>query len=319
MRAADGRSGEGRIGLNRPREGASILPPAQLAGWGYLMVTAMAWGLNWPVMKLLMRDWPPFGFRVIAGAGAVTLLVLIALVQRDALLPRRDQWGRLVVASVLNVTSWSGLAPLAVLWLDASEAAIIAYTMPVWATMLAWPFLGERPGWKRLAGLALGLAGVTLLMAGQLLDAPAGGLLAGKLPGVLAILCTALMFACGTIWTKRFPLAMPAVPLVAWQLAIGMVPVAVVTLAFERVDFSRVTWLGWGCLAYVAILGQCLAYLAWFRALKRLPASTAAIGSLLVPVIGVLGSALALGEPLGLRQLSALALTLGGVALASRG
>jgi probable blue pigment (indigoidine) exporter len=98
-----------------------------------------------------------------------------------------------------------------------------------------------------------------------------------------------------------------------------MLPVAVVALAFERVDWGRITWLGWSCLVYVAVIAQCLAYLAWFRALKRLPASTAAIGSLLVPVIGVLGSAAALGEPLGLRQGAALALTLGGVALASRG
>jgi probable blue pigment (indigoidine) exporter len=295
-------------------------PSARLAGLGLLLVTAFSWGLNWPVMKLLMLDWPPFAFRAIAAACAIVLLILIALVQQDVLLPRPDQWGRLAVAGVLNVTSWGGLAPLAVLWLDASEAAIIAYTMPVWATMLAWPFLGERPTWKRLAGLALGLSGVSLLMAAQLFASGSGaGFLDSKLPGVLAILATALMFASGTIWTKRFPVSMPPVPLVAWQLAIGMLPVAVVALAFERVDWGRITWLGWSCLVYVAVIAQCLAYLAWFRALKRLPASTAAIGSLLVPVIGVLGSAVALGEPLGLRQGAALALTLGGVALASRG
>ncbi|MBL6456264.1 DMT family transporter [Belnapia sp. T6] len=280
-------------------------------------MTAVAWGLNWPVMKLLMLDWPPFAFRALAASGSVLLLTLIALAQREALLPRPEQWGRLAVAALLNVTSWLGLAPLAILWLDASEAAIIAYTMPVWATILAWPFLGERPGWPRFAGLALGLSGVTLLMAGRLnLDA---GVMAGKLPGVLAILGTALLFACGTIWTKRFPVAMAPVPLVAWQIAIGMLPVAAVALAFERVSFAAIRPLGWACLLYASVIGQCLAYLAWFRALKRLPAGTAALGSLLVPVIGVLGSAALLGEALGPRQLLALALTLSGVALASRG
>jgi drug/metabolite transporter (DMT)-like permease len=222
------------------------------------------------------------------------------------------------VATVLNVTSWLALAPLSLFWLDASEAAIIAYTMPVWATVMAWPFLGERPNWRRLAGLGLGLSGVTLLMAGQLVSAPAAAL-PGKLPGVAAILGTALMFAGGIIFTKRFPVQMPPVPLVAWQLAIGILPVVVIALAFERVDFGAVTALGWGCLAYAALMGQVLAYLAWFRALRLLPAGTAAIGSLLVPVIGVFSSGLALGEPLGLRQLAALALTLGGVVLAARG
>jgi drug/metabolite transporter (DMT)-like permease len=282
-----------------------------------LVVTSVAWGFNWPVMKLLMLEWPPFSFRVLTALVSITLLLLLALWQRERLLPRRDQWGRLAVASVLNVTSWLALAPLSLFWLEASEAAIIAYTMPVWATMLAWPILGERPDWRRLAGLGLGLSGVTLLMAGQLVSAPAAVLL-GKLPGVAAILGTALMFASGIIFTKRFPVQMAPVPLVAWQLAIGMLPVVVIALGFERVDFSGITALGWGCLAYAALIGQVVAYLAWFRALRLLPAGTAAIGSLLVPVIGVFSSGLVLGEPLGPRQLVALVLTLGGVALASR-
>ncbi|RYI91942.1 MAG: EamA family transporter, partial [Acetobacteraceae bacterium] len=100
-----------------------------LGGFGYLAVTATAWGLNWPIMKLLMLDWPPFSFRVLTACGSVTLLGLIALAQGDGLLPRPEHWGRLAVAGVLNVTSWLLFAPLAILWLDASEAAIIAYTM----------------------------------------------------------------------------------------------------------------------------------------------------------------------------------------------
>jgi drug/metabolite transporter (DMT)-like permease len=289
-----------------------------LGGFAWLLVTAFAWGLNWPVMKLLMREWPPFSFRIIAGGGAILLLFGIAQAQGDALRPRPDQWGRLVIASFLNVSAWSLVAPLSLFWLDASEAAIIAYTMPVWATVLAWPFLGERPTPLRLAGLALGFAGVALLLAGQLVAAPAAQFWA-KLPGAFFITLTALMFASGTVFTKRFPLQMAAVPIVAWQLLFGLSPVVLVGLAFEHIDWSRITLLGWGCLIYVGAIAQVLAYLAWFRALKRLPASTASIGSLLVPVIGVLSSGLLLGEPLGARHFASLALTLGGVMLAARG
>lgn len=309
-----------------PAAGAAPLPAAtaagsgRLGGMGLLLVTAFAWGLNWPVMKLLMEDWPPFAFRVLAGAGTIALLAAVAAAQGDALWPRPGVWGRLAVAAVLNVTSWSGLAPLSLFWLDASEAAIIAYTMPVWATVLAWPVLGERPTWRRLAGLALGLSGVALLVGGPLASSAPAAAAWAKWPGVAAILATALMFASGTVFAKRAPVAMAPVPLVAWQLAIGLLPVAAVAAAFEPApDLAHVTWVGWGCLAYVAVLAQGVAYLAWFRALRRLPTGTAAIGSLLIPVIGVFGSALALGEPLGARQVAALGLTLGGVALAARG
>lgn len=301
--------------------GASALPAAaspRAQGYGLVLVTALAWGGNWPVMKLLMREWPPFTYRILCAAISVWLLLLVALAQRQPLLPRPGQWGRLAVSAVLNVSSWGVLAPLSLFWLDASEAAIMAYTMPVWATVLAWPFLGERPNWQRVVGLGLGLSGVTLLMAGQLVSVPAAALL-DKLPGVAAILGTALMFAGGVVFTKRFPAQMAPVPLVAWQLVIGMAPVGLIALTFEQVEPGRITALGWGCLAYGTLAGQVLAYLAWFRALRLLPAGTAALGALLVPVVGVFSSGLVLGEPLGLRHAAALALTLGGVALASRG
>ena len=62
----------------------------------------------------------------------------------------------------------------------------------------------------------------------------------------------------------------------------------------------------------------CIAYVSWFAALARLPASVAAIGTMAVPVIGVVASAIALHEPLGLGQMAALIFTLGGVVLAAR-
>jgi len=283
-------------------------------GFAFLTVTALCWGCNWPVMKALMQDWPPYGFRILAGAMAISLLFLIAWWQGDALWPRPGQWRRLALFGLLNISSWSIVAPLSLFWLNASEAAIIAYTMPVWAILFAWPVLGEKPTLPRLGALLLGIAGVGLLLGGQL-----DGGLAQKWPGVLAILTTALMFAAGTVATKRWPLQMPQVPQIAWQLVLGLSPVVPISLLFERIAFDRITWLGWGCLIYVALFAQVLAYLAWFRALRLLPAGTAAIGSLLVPVIGVLASALLLGEPVGARQMAALALTLSGVVLAARG
>lgn len=296
---------------------------AQLGGLGFLVVAAFAWGLNWPVLKYLMADWPPFTFRVLGAVGAVALLLLVAWRQRDALLPPAGQWRRLSVAAVLNVSSWGGMAPLALYWLDAAEAAIIAYTMPVWAMLLAWPVLGERPTRLSLLGLASGLAGMALLMAGPVLEALAGSggaaWLEGRLPGLAAILVTAVMFAGGAVFTKRCPIAMAPVPLVAWQIVLGMLPVAAMAWVLEpRIALAEVTWLGWGCILYVGVVAQAVAYLAWFRALRRLPASTATIGSLLAPVVGVLGSGLMLAEPLGWRHAAALVLVLAGMLLAAR-
>jgi drug/metabolite transporter (DMT)-like permease len=87
---------------------------------------------------------------------------------------------------------------------------------------------------------------------------------------------------------------------------------------FETTAWREVTSVGWAGIGWLGTLPVVVAYAAWFRALKLVPASTAATATLLVPVIGVFASALWLGEPLGVRQLLALAMTVGGVALAAR-
>lgn len=282
-----------------------------------LLVTAFSWGLNWPVLKFVVHEWPPFTFRLLTGVGGACLMFSVALARRESLAVPAGLWPRLILVSFLNVTSFMGLATLALLWLDASEAAIIAYTMPIWASILAWPVLGERPTGARVAGLVVGLGGVATLVGGQLLAAPASVLIA-KLPGVACILGTALMFACGAVTTKKRPLGLPPAAGLAWQIFIGSWPMLLAGL-FDSWDLGRVSALGWGAFVYVVVIALCLSYVAWFRALSALPASAATIGTLLVPVIGVTSSALALGEPLGARQLIALGLTIGGVVLASRG
>src|SRR5207244_11001877 len=99
------------------------------------------------VTKSLVREWPTLTLRGVTGAVGALLLAAFALSRRENLKVSEGQWPRLVLAALLNVTCWMVLMGLALLWLPASEAALIAYTMPVWAAMLAWPVLGERPTW----------------------------------------------------------------------------------------------------------------------------------------------------------------------------
>jgi drug/metabolite transporter (DMT)-like permease len=277
------------------------------------MVTATAWGLNWPVMKYLLVELEPLTLRTVSGFAASGAAFVIAsrLGERVSVAP--SQWLRLALYSLLNLTSWSGLVILALQWLPASEAAIISYTTPIWTALLAWALLGERPTWMRVIGLALGFAGVGLLMGGRPMAASVA-----QAPGVVLMLSATLLFSLGTVLSKARPLGLPPVATMAWQVGLGTVPIAVGALLAERFDLSTLTPGGWGCLIYLSFIAVCLAYICWFRALHLVPATTASMGVLLVPVIGVASSALALGEPLGLRQIAALVITLAGVSLAIR-
>ena len=279
----------------------------------FLAITSVGWGFNWPVTKYLLSELPPLTLRGSSGVIGAALLALLALLSRQSLHVPRWMWPRIVLLGVLNVTAWMVLMGLALLWLPASEAALIAYTMPVWASLLAWPVLGERPTLSRTVALVMAFAGLASIMGGNGLSASVQ-----KLPGIIMALCGAIGFAVGTVLAKRRPILLPPIPAAAWQIGIGCLPVAIAGLLIETTNVSAITETGWALLVY-SVVGQfCIAYVSWFAALARLPASVAAIGTMAVPVIGVVTSALALHEPLGPGQIAALIFTLAGVALATR-
>jgi drug/metabolite transporter (DMT)-like permease len=278
-----------------------------------LLATVCGWGLNWPAMKLLLAEVPPFSMRVACAALGFAVLAAIAVARGESLRVPRALWPRLCLVSLLNVTAWMGLASFSLLWLAAGEATIVCYTMPVWASVLAWLVLGERMSARRMGALALGITGLVVLVLGRGVDVGVA-----KLPGVFIGLTAAILFSLGTVVTKRWPLGLPPTSGTAWQMVVGCAPLLVAAILVERPDPAALSALGWALMVYGGIGPLGLCYLAWFGALRRLPASAASMGTLLTPVVGVVTAALFLGEPLGLREVLALSLTAGGVVLAVR-
>jgi drug/metabolite transporter (DMT)-like permease len=283
------------------------------AGLMFLAITSVGWGFNWPVTKYLLGELPPLTLRGTTGVVGALLLAGLAVLSRQSLRVPRAMWPRLVLAAFLNVACWMVLMGLALLWLPATEAALIAYTMPVWASILAWPILGERPNGLRLISLVMAFGGISAILGGNGFAASME-----KLPGILMALGGAFGFALGTVLAKRLPLTLPPLSAAAWQIGIGCVPIAIIGLAIEHTNVAGISDLGWWLLVYSTVIQFCVAYVSWFAALSRLPASVAAIGTMAVPVIGVVASAIALHEPLGPGQIAALFFTLAGVALATR-
>jgi drug/metabolite transporter (DMT)-like permease len=277
-------------------------------------VTALGWGLNWPVLKLLLGEMPPLFARGMAGLLAAFALAAFAALRGVPLAIPSGRLGVVVVAALLNVTAWMGLATMGLRYLGAGEGAMICYTMPAWTALAAWPVLGERPSARRVLALLLGMSGVAILVTGNDF-----GLHWGKVPGVAMILGGAILFSLGTVWFKRHPLGLNPLASVAWQVGLGCLPLAIASPFVEAFDPAAVSSQGWAAFLYMAAIPLCLCYLAWFAALAALPASVAAIGTLATPLVGVLSGALLLGEALGVRQLAALLLTLGGITLALRG
>ena len=282
-------------------------------GLAFLAIASVGWGLNFPIMKHLLTEWPPLSSRGLCGLVGAAALALIAVARQQQLRVPRRMWLRLLLVSTLQIGAWVAFMGLALLWLSASEAAILGISIPVWVALVAWPVLGERLSPLRAISLMVALAGIVMLIGGNGVEASVE-----KLPGILCALAGAVCVALGTVLTKHFPLSMPPISLAAWQIGLGCLPIAIIGLAVEHPQLADLSTTGWASMAYMTVIQFCLSYVCWFAALERLPAATASIGTLLVPVVGVLAAAAMLHEPLGLREIGALVVTLGGVAMALR-
>jgi probable blue pigment (indigoidine) exporter len=282
-------------------------------GISYLLVASVVWGINWSLIKFLLSELPPLSARAIAGVIGAAVTIGFAAMRGETLTPPANGLPRLLIAAALNYTAWVALTAVSLIWLHASEAVIISYTLPIWTALLARPLLGERLTFARGFGMALGLSGVILLVLVQ----PEGGRGWTTLLGAALALSGSVLFALGAVLSKLTPLAMPPVAAVGWQIGLGTVPL-LLAMFVEQPSFDAIDARGWLALTASGVLALGLGYIAWFAALQRLPASLVTIGSLLVPMIGVSSSGILLGEPLGLRECGALALTLGGVVIASR-
>jgi drug/metabolite transporter (DMT)-like permease len=275
-----------------------------------VLLVALAWGFNWPMLKIALGEMAPLHFRTWCVLGGAAGLFAIAAAGRRPLAVPAGQWGRLLAVTAFNVTAWNVLVAYGVTLMDSGRASILGFTMPVWGVLLGRWFFGERLAPRHVAALALGIAGLAFLLGGEL------GV-AGRSPlGASLMLGAAALWALGVVLMKRWGwLGMPPTVFTAWQLLLGGLPI-VLAVPFEDGSFSPLR-LGTGALlalVYSVAVAFVFSYWAWNRAVTALPVVVSSLSSLLVPVIGVFSGMLVLGERPAWTDFAALALVTGAVA-----
>jgi len=281
---------------------ATARQPAAVA---YVLLAALSlfWGLNWPVMKVVLGEIAVLPFRALCLIASGPLLLAVAALRGDALALKRHEVVPLLLAALLNVTLWHLFSAYGVSLMAAGRASIIAYTMPAWAMLFGALILGEPFGVRGLVALVLGMGGVGALLLPDLAR------IATAPMGAVAMLAAAISWAGGTVVMKRFRWSCSVTALTGWQTTLGGLPIiaaAIVIGPFPGIE--HVDAAGLSALAYVILMGMVFSQWAWFAVLGRLPVAVASIGSLAVPMVGVLSSALLLHEPVGPAEFAALAL-----------
>ena len=281
---------------------------SQAVAASLVLTIGVLWGLNWPAVRTVL-DWvPPWTFRGSAFLLGALILAAIARTAGESLhVPERDR-AALLGASLLTVLGFNMLTAYGQLLTETSKAAIIAFTMPMWAAILSSIFLKERLGLNRLTSLCLGMGGLIVLLSSD------GAEYIKRPAGFVVMLGAALSWAGGTVLLKGHAWSIGPLARSTWLVALTALPASVGALLLEQpwtLSLPPLHVIGVYVFHVVGPVAIC--YAAWTSLILRLPASTAAIGTLLIPVVGVLSSSLLIGDELTLAKLSALGLIVASV------
>lgn len=260
------------------------VPPLALV---LLALIGLFWGVNWPILKIGVQEVPPFVFRTLASLSAAAGLFAIAKFSGANLSIPKGQRRNLAIAAVLNLAGWNILMMYGVELMDSGRAAILAYTMPIWASITGYLMLGERLTFRSILALVAGLFGMSLLFFGDEQALTADPL------GPILIVLAAMTWGLGTVMVKYFRFTMPITVMTAWQHLIGVIPVAIVALVWDIHNIAdEVNTEAMLAVFYNMTVTGIFCYWAFFKVVSMVPVVISTVGTLMVPVLGVFFNAL---------------------------
>ena len=238
-------------------------------------------------MKQVLAYAGPFDFAALRYLIGAAVLFAALLLSRQSLRP--PPLLPMILIGLSQTAAFQGLEQWALLNGGAGHVALLAYTMPFWAVLLAWLILGDKPAARHWLGLALAAAGLLCIIA------PWHAM--GSVMSTTLAIVGGLSWAVGTVLSKHLfrRRAVGVLNLTAWQMLVGGVALGVVALVVPQrpIAWNLAFIAG---LAYSAVLASALAWWLWSIVLQRLPTTVASVSSLGVPVLSVLLAWLILHE-----------------------
>jgi drug/metabolite transporter (DMT)-like permease len=275
-----------------------------------VLLLTLVWGTTWPLFPVAVREVSVWTFRALSTLGAGVVLLAIARLRGESLRVPREHWRTLIAAALTYLVIWNVASTYAAVLIPSGQAAILGFTMPFWGALIAWTFLGQRPGARVLMALAIGGLGVVLLIVNGI-DAYAKAPLGFAL-GLLA----AIGWAAGTVILKRRPIPISPLVLTGWQLLVAATPLLIAAVAFSGGEWFMPSATSIAVIAYITLVPMALGNVAWFAIVGLLPANIAGLSAVMVPVVAMISGAVVHGEPLGPVQWISMLCCAAGVAMA---
>lgn len=289
-------------------------PQRRLAYFAWFSV-CIIWGTTYLAIRIALETIPPAllgGLRFLV-AGLILCVLVRALGHR---FPPLERWPRYALLGALLLGVGNGAVVWAEQWIPSGIAAVGVAALPFWMAASETAFGGARVSRHAVLGLALGFAGIVVLIWPSLFVSDVGSVRFGA--GVLLVQLACVGWSIGSSLSKRTSSETTALAASALQQLFGgllMVVVGTVLGEWQALTFTPRTL---AAELYLIVFGSLAAYSAYLYALEHLPIATVSLYAYINPIIAVLLGALVAGEPFTPRIAAAVALVLAGVAVVRR-
>ncbi len=255
-----------------------------------LLALTLMWGINWPMMKLSLREITPLYFRALTmSCGAIWLCVFYRA-RGLRMWPLAAEWRSVVTLGLPNMLGWHAVSILGVKELASGRAAILGFTMPIWTVLIGVLFLGERLT-RRVA-----FAAASVAVAITLLSSVEFSALSGHPLGIVWMEIAAVLWAIGTLMLRRAHLTLPVETLTVWMMVLAsgcLWLIAWISEPWPVWQFSGAIWVS---LVYGAFINYGFAQIIWSGLARNLPPATSAMSVMAVPMVGTLAATVIVGE-----------------------
>lgn len=288
----------------------SISLPSGSATRLWLLAMVLLWGLSWPATKMALDLMPPLWLAVTRfGSAAICLFAFVAL-RGELRLPRKADWPIVASVGLLQMMTFTGLGMIAMTHTDTSHAVLLAYTTPLWSTVMAMLLFRQVPNRLQWAALGTGLAGIALICSPLEMDWEKPG----TVMGACFLLIGAIAWSVVILHIRRHRWTASPLSLAPWQMVLATVPLAGFAFALEGPPTGfelspRLLEL----LFFIGPVATSACFVISAEHGRRITAFAMSNFTLGVPLIGILSSVWLLGNRLSLPFLAGLALITAGM------
>lgn len=274
-----------------------------------LIILVLVWSSVWSLFRIAMEAIPPLSFRVIIGLPAFLLLLILGYKKVKTVKIPKNNIKSLLLISFFNVTLWQILMLYGITMLGGGRAAVLTYTMPVWATIFATIFGYEKINFSIIVSLILGMIGIFFLSIEINIFE--------NIFGFLITLSAGLSWAIGTMIVKYGGIKSDGLIVAGWQQLIGIIPIIPFALYYDLNNFGDIELKHILIIFYGIFFSSAYTYWAYFTVLQKFSVNITSISVMTVPVLAVLIDYLMIDFPFSTLDLLALIFIISGIYIAA--